>query len=164
MTPVTCQDLPISLNTVSVGWNIWVSSKKVYQYHFLFPITFLLAFVLSLSFPLSSPLTHPYFLAVLTLCHLYSPVVFMGSEKYPSENGFDAFLKKHGGSDNASTDCERTIFQFDVQRKHFQEALDRCAVLTVWSLLSPGNHRCSCWEVHKIQKHLHLKVKRGSIF
>lgn len=49
----------------------------------------------------------------------------MGSEKYPSENGFDAFLKKHGGSDNASTDCERTIFQFDVQRKRFKEALDR---------------------------------------
>lgn len=49
----------------------------------------------------------------------------MGSEKYPAENGFDAFLKKHGGSDNASTDCERTIFQFDVQRKYFREALDR---------------------------------------
>lgn len=54
-----------------------------------------------------------------------SSVVFMGSEKYPAENGFDAFLKKHGGSDNASTDCERTIFQFDVQRKYFREALDR---------------------------------------
>ena len=31
----------------------------------------------------------------------------MGSEKYPDENAFDAFIKKHGGSDNASTDCER---------------------------------------------------------
>jgi len=51
--------------------------------------------------------------------------VFMGSEKYPAENGFDAFLKKHGGSDNASTDCERTIFQFDVQRRFFRQALDR---------------------------------------
>ena len=30
----------------------------------------------------------------------------MGSEKYPDENAFDAFIKKHGGSDNASTDCE----------------------------------------------------------
>lgn len=34
-------------------------------------------------------------------------VVFMGSAKYPDENEFDAFIKKHGGSDNASTDCER---------------------------------------------------------
>lgn len=52
-------------------------------------------------------------------------VVFMGSEKYPAENGFDAFLRKHGGSDNASTDCETTVFQFDVQKRHFREALDR---------------------------------------
>lgn len=56
---------------------------------------------------------------------IYFLVVFMGSSKYPDENGFDAFLKKHGGSDNASTDCERTVFQFDVQRKYFKEALDR---------------------------------------
>ena len=34
-------------------------------------------------------------------------VVFMGSEKYPDENAFDSFIKRHGGSDNASTDCER---------------------------------------------------------
>ena len=26
-------------------------------------------------------------------------VVFMGSEKYPDENEFDVFIKKHGGSD-----------------------------------------------------------------
>jgi nardilysin len=58
----------------------------------------------------------------------------MGSEKYPSENGFDAFLKKHGGSDNASTDCERTVFQFDVQRKKFREALDRSATHHHYSL------------------------------
>lgn len=66
--------------------------------------------------------TVAYTRVFLCLCH---SVVFMGSEKYPAENGFDAFLKKHGGSDNASTDLERTIFQFDVQRKYFKEALDR---------------------------------------
>lgn len=66
-----------------------------------------------------------YYLLYFTLPFLWVSVVFMGSEKYPSENGFDAFLKKHGGSDNASTDCERTVFQFDVQRKSFKEALDR---------------------------------------
>ncbi|ELW65468.1 Nardilysin [Tupaia chinensis] len=59
------------------------------------------------------------------LAHFLEHMVFMGSLKYPDENGFDAFLKKHGGSDNASTDCERTVFQFDVQRKYFKEALDR---------------------------------------
>lgn len=49
----------------------------------------------------------------------------MGSKKYPDENEFDTFLKKHGGTDNATTDTERTVFQFDIQKKHFKEALDR---------------------------------------
>ncbi|TKS86821.1 Nardilysin [Collichthys lucidus] len=69
------------------------------------------------------------------LAHFLEHMVFMGSEKYPSENGFDAFLKKHGGSDNASTDCERTVFQFDVQRKSFREALDRWAQFFICPLM-----------------------------
>ncbi|XP_071983674.1 nardilysin [Engystomops pustulosus] len=69
------------------------------------------------------------------LAHFLEHMVFMGSDKYPDENGFDAFLKKHGGSDNASTDCERTIFQFDVQRKHFKEALDRWAQFFISPLM-----------------------------
>ncbi|KAK5869228.1 hypothetical protein PBY51_023962 [Eleginops maclovinus] len=69
------------------------------------------------------------------LAHFLEHMVFMGSDKYPAENGFDAFLKKHGGSDNASTDCERTIFQFDVQRKYFREALDRWAQFFICPLM-----------------------------
>ncbi|TSL47684.1 Nardilysin [Bagarius yarrelli] len=69
------------------------------------------------------------------LAHFLEHMVFMGSEKYPRENGFDAFLKKHGGSDNASTDCERTVFQFDVQRKKFREALDRWAQFFICPLM-----------------------------
>ncbi|KAM8914849.1 nardilysin-like isoform 1-T2 [Spinachia spinachia] len=69
------------------------------------------------------------------LAHFLEHMVFMGSEKYPSENGFDAFLKKHGGSDNASTDCERTVFQFDIQRKSFKEALDRWAQFFICPLM-----------------------------
>lgn len=47
-------------------------------------------------------------MTVLTflVLNLFS-VVFMGSEKYPDENSFDLFIKNYGGSDNASTDCER---------------------------------------------------------
>lgn len=89
----------------------WPLEKKS-EFSYSFPFMFWFSDWLP---PLVSPLLH--------LC--WVPVVFMGSEKYPSENGFDAFLKKHGGSDNASTDCERTVFQFDVQRKSFKEALDR---------------------------------------
>ncbi|XP_037553696.1 nardilysin b [Nematolebias whitei] len=69
------------------------------------------------------------------LAHFLEHMVFMGSQKDPAENGFDAFLKKHGGSDNASTDCERTIFHFDVQRKYFREALDRWAGFFICPLM-----------------------------
>ena len=34
----------------------------------------------------------------------------MGSAKYPDENDFDAFIKRHGGSNNAYTDCERVSY------------------------------------------------------
>ncbi|XP_014908061.1 nardilysin-like isoform X1 [Poecilia latipinna] len=69
------------------------------------------------------------------LAHFLEHMVFMGSEKFPAENDFDAFLKRHGGSDNASTDCERTVFQFDVQRKFFREALDRWAQFFICPLM-----------------------------
>ena len=42
----------------------------------------------------------------LFLFHLL-PVVFMGSERFPDENEFDAFIKEQGGGSNAFTDCER---------------------------------------------------------
>uniref|UniRef100_A0A3P9K9K4 Nardilysin n=1 Tax=Oryzias latipes TaxID=8090 RepID=A0A3P9K9K4_ORYLA len=69
------------------------------------------------------------------LAHFLEHMVFMGSEKYPAENDFDAFLKKHGGSNNAATDCERTVFQFDVQRKYFREALHRWAQFFICPLM-----------------------------
>ena len=30
----------------------------------------------------------------------------MGSEKYPDENDFDAYVKQFGGNSNAYTECE----------------------------------------------------------
>ncbi|CAH2986249.1 unnamed protein product [Chilo suppressalis] len=58
------------------------------------------------------------------LAHFVEHMVFMGSEKYPKENEFDAFIKKKGGSDNASTDCEMTTFYFEIQEKHLPQAMD----------------------------------------
>ena len=61
------------------------------------------------------------------LAHFLEHMVFMGSAKYPDENAFDEFIQKHGGFDNAHTECEHTTFYFEIQRKHFREALDRFA-------------------------------------
>lgn len=58
------------------------------------------------------------------LAHFLEHMLFMGSEKYPRENSFDSYLNKHGGSDNAYTECERTVFKMEVHQKHFDHALD----------------------------------------
>ncbi len=70
------------------------------------------------------------------LAHFVEHMVFMGSEKYPDENSFDTFVQKSGGSDNASTDCETTVFYFDTQRKHFREGRDRVAGYRINDLTS----------------------------
>lgn len=38
------------------------------------------------------------------LAHYLEHMLFMGSEKYPDENEYDAFLNKHGGGSNAYTE------------------------------------------------------------
>ncbi|XP_013167794.1 PREDICTED: nardilysin-like isoform X2 [Papilio xuthus] len=58
------------------------------------------------------------------LAHFVEHMVFMGSQKYPKENEFDSFIKKKGGSDNASTDCELTTFYFEIQEKYLPQAMD----------------------------------------
>ena len=69
------------------------------------------------------------------LAHFLEHMVFMGSEKYPDENSFDQFIQKHGGFDNAHTDCENTTFYFELQRKHFKEGLDRFAQFFISPLM-----------------------------
>lgn len=69
------------------------------------------------------------------LAHFVEHMVFMGSEKYPNENGFDAYLGKHGGSSDAYTDCEQTIFNFDVEQGYFEGALDRFAQFFIHPLM-----------------------------
>ncbi|XP_071799391.1 nardilysin-like [Asterias amurensis] len=73
------------------------------------------------------------------LAHFLEHMVFMGSEKYPDENSFDAFIRKHGGSDNACTDCERTTFIFEVHQKHFREGLMRFAQFFTSPLLKASS-------------------------
>ncbi|XP_064605323.1 nardilysin-like [Liolophura sinensis] len=73
------------------------------------------------------------------LAHFLEHMVFMGSDKYPEENAYDSFIKKHGGDDNASTDCERTLFYFDIQQEHFRQALDMFAQFFIHPLLKKSS-------------------------
>jgi hypothetical protein len=42
-------------------------------------------------------------------------MLFLGTEKYPDENSYSAFLNQHGGNSNAYTASEYTNYYFDVQ-------------------------------------------------
>ncbi len=61
------------------------------------------------------------------LAHFLEHMVFMGSAKYPSENQYDSYISSHGGSCNAFTEGEYTVYQFDVFDEHLKTSLDMFA-------------------------------------
>lgn len=61
------------------------------------------------------------------LAHFCEHMLFLGTEKYPSENSFSQFLSENGGFSNAFTSSEHTNFYFDVKHECLHEALDRFA-------------------------------------
>lgn len=58
------------------------------------------------------------------LAHFLEHMIFMGSKKYPTENAFDSHIKKCGGFDNANTECEETLFYFEVSEEHLDSSID----------------------------------------
>lgn len=59
------------------------------------------------------------------LAHFCEHMLFLGTEKYPDENGYSSFLSKNGGSSNAATYPDVTKYYFDVVPEKLTEALDR---------------------------------------
>ena len=48
----------------------------------------------------------------------------MGTTKYPSENYYDSTLSKWGGYDNAYTEMETTVFNYDCPQRKVFKAMD----------------------------------------
>eukprot|EP00940_MAST-03C_sp_MAST-3C-sp2_P001513 g1513.t1 len=69
------------------------------------------------------------------LAHFTEHMLFMGTQKYPKENEFENFLSKAGGSSNAFTDHECTVYAFDVHATHIEGALDRFAQFFIEPLM-----------------------------
>lgn len=61
------------------------------------------------------------------LAHFCEHMLFMGSKKYEKENEFFKFLSEHGGTSNAITSKENTIYYFDVTSENILGAIDRFA-------------------------------------
>ncbi|MFJ7499664.1 pitrilysin [Serratia grimesii] len=75
----------------------------------------------------------------LGLAHYLEHMVLMGSKRYPQPENLSEFLKKHGGSHNASTASYRTAFYLEVENDALTPAVDRMADAIAEPLLDPGN-------------------------
>jgi len=60
------------------------------------------------------------------LAHFLEHSIYLGNEKYPEVDGFLLFLSENGGSDEATTGGDYTIYRFDVFPESLMEALERC--------------------------------------
>lgn len=74
-------------------------------------------------------------LKIQGLSHFLEHMIFMGSEKFPKENEFDQYVSTNGGADNAMTECEYTMFYFEIVEEHLAGAIDRFAQLFVSPLM-----------------------------
>ncbi|MTD28328.1 pitrilysin [Erwinia sorbitola] len=75
----------------------------------------------------------------LGLAHYLEHMVLMGSKRYPQPDNLAEYLKKHGGSHNASTASYRTAFYLEVENDALQPAVDRMADAIAEPLLDPIN-------------------------
>ena len=54
------------------------------------------------------------FWELLFRCICFSHTFATGTETFPTENEYDSFLSRHGGSNNAYTEMEHTLFHFAI--------------------------------------------------
>jgi insulysin len=72
------------------------------------------------------------------IAHFCEHMTFLGTKKYPKEDAFSAFLTQNGGSSNAYTDSEDTVYYFDVNSDHLKEGLDRFSGFFEAPLFTPN--------------------------
>ena len=61
------------------------------------------------------------------MAHFTEHMLFLGTEEFPEESGFQRFITQHGGQHNAHTAPEATCFLFSVDTSAYPEALKRFA-------------------------------------
>jgi len=59
------------------------------------------------------------------LAHLTEHAMFLGSEKFPEQSGFDVWLAERGGFSNAYTAEEQTVYYVALNEEDFEACLDR---------------------------------------
>lgn len=59
------------------------------------------------------------------LAHFVEHMVFLGSKRYPTPDGYDNYIKGHAGSLNAYTANEVTVFYTELLQEAVEEGMDR---------------------------------------
>ncbi len=72
------------------------------------------------------------------MAHFCEHMLFMGTEKYPSENEFFTLISDYGGMSNAFTAPNRTVYMFSSEAKGFISLLDRFAHFFIDPLFNPS--------------------------
>lgn len=57
------------------------------------------------------------------LAHFCEHMLFLGTDKYPSENEYSKFISSHGGITNAYTATDHTNYHFDIAPEHLHVSL-----------------------------------------
>lgn len=83
------------------------------------------------------------------MAHFVEHLLFLGTEKYPEEEGYTRYLDEHGGKRNAYTMADRTVYMFSVNNGGFVEALDRFGQFFIAPLFSPSGVDRECKAIHQ---------------
>eukprot|EP01060_Flectonema_neradi_P012425 TRINITY_DN19241_c0_g1_i5.p1 TRINITY_DN19241_c0_g1~~TRINITY_DN19241_c0_g1_i5.p1 ORF type:complete len:974 (+),score=151.85 TRINITY_DN19241_c0_g1_i5:909-3830(+) len=59
------------------------------------------------------------------MAHFCEHMLFLGNNKYPTEGDYRKYLQEHGGSSNATTSPEMTLYKFQITDEYFPGGLDR---------------------------------------
>ncbi|KAF5395213.1 Nardilysin, partial [Paragonimus heterotremus] len=70
------------------------------------------------------------------LSHLLEHMLFQGSKKYTNETDFSSYVRACGGTYNAVTGQERSLYAFDVKTTHFEDCLSRFSQFFVAPLMA----------------------------
>lgn len=72
------------------------------------------------------------------MAHFLEHLLFMASETYPQENGYFKQVTNNGGTLNAYTASDRTVYMFSVNHSAFPSTLDYFAHMFIDPLFSPS--------------------------
>lgn len=93
------------------------------------------------------------------LSHFLEHMLFLGTDKYPDPDSYRNFMLSHGGSDNAYTSSEHTVYFFELDKNYLHDALDRFSQF----FISPRfNKDLVNQEMKAVESEYRLKIKDDS--